>query len=191
NLVHDVGGCVPEHALGADIEYLNDALLVGGDTRKVGTIEDGALEGPRLEQSLFRPLAGAVVGPDQQIADDFAVSIAQRRDRHDRGKATAILADVSQFVNVLDPAVGFEDQGLKARSNGGSDLDAQRFGARYHFLRIGNVGRRDLVHHVGGRVAEHALSADIEYLNDTLLVGGDTRKVGAVENRVLQSPRFN
>jgi hypothetical protein len=30
----------------------------------------------------------------------------------------------------------------------GSPAQAQRFGARDHFLRIGNVGRRDLVHHL-------------------------------------------
>ena len=49
---------------------------------------------------------------------------------------------------------------------------------------------RDLVHHVGGRVAQHALGADIEDLNDALRVGGDAGEVGAVENRVLQGPRF-
>ena len=73
---------------------------------------------------------------------------------------------------------------------GGCELEAQRLGARDHFLRIGDVGRGDLVHHVGGRVAQHALGADIEDLNDAFLVGGDAREVGAVENRVLQGPRF-
>jgi hypothetical protein len=56
--------------------------------------------------------------------------------------------------------------------------------------KIGDIGWGDPVHHVGGRVAQHALGADIEYLNDAFLVGGDTREVGAVENRVLQGPRF-
>ena len=70
------------------------------------------------------------------------------------------------------------------------ELDAQRLGARDHFLRIGNVGRRDLVHHVGGRVAQHAFGADVEDLNDALRVGGDTREVGAVENRALQGTRL-
>jgi hypothetical protein len=65
-------------------------------------------------------------------------------------------------------------------------LDAQRLGARDHFLRIGNVGWRDLVHHFGGRVAQHPLGADVEDLNDALRVGGDAREVGAVENRALQ-----
>src|SRR5476649_2379334 len=46
----------------------------------------------------------------------------------------------------------------------GAELDAERFGARDHFLRIGNVGRRDLVHHLGGRVSQHALGADVEDL---------------------------
>ena len=73
---------------------------------------------------------------------------------------------------------------------GVAEFDAQCLGARDHFLRIGNVGRGDLVQDVGGRVAQHALGADIEYLNDALLVGGDTREVGAVENRVLQGPGF-
>ena len=66
----------------------------------------------------------------------------------------------------------------------------KRLGARDHFLRIGNVGRRDLVHHFGGRVAQHPLGADVEDLDDALRVGGDAREVGAVENRALQRPRL-
>ena len=67
---------------------------------------------------------------------------------------------------------------------------AQGLGARDHFLRIGDIGRRDLVHHVGGGVAQHPLGADVEDLDDTLLVGGDAREVGAVEDRVLQGARL-
>ena len=62
--------------------------------------------------------------------------------------------------------------------------------ARDHFLRVGDVGRRDLVHDVGRRVAEHALGADVEDLDDALRVGGDAREVGAVEDRVLQGARL-
>jgi hypothetical protein len=54
------------------------------------------------------------------------------------------------------------------------------------FFGIGNVGRGDLVHHVGGGVPQHPLGADVEDLNDALRVGRDTREVGAVENRALQ-----
>src|SRR5438309_9280104 len=64
--IYHVGGRVAQHALGADVEDLNDALLVSGDAREVGAVKDRALEGPCLEQSLFRPLAGAVVGSDQR-----------------------------------------------------------------------------------------------------------------------------
>ena len=60
------------------------------------------------------------------------------------------------------------------------------FGARDHFLRIGNVGRSDLIHHLDRRVAQHALGADVEELNDAFFVGGDAREIGAVKNRVLQ-----
>ena len=114
--------------------------------------------------------------------------VAQRRDGHHRRKAAAILADVGQLVDILDPARGLEHQGLEARRDRGSELDAQRFGARDQLLRIGNVGRRDLVHHFGGRVAQHPLGADVEDLNDALRVGGDAREVGAVEDRALQTP---
>ena len=41
-------------------------------------------------------------------------------------------------------------------------LEAQRLGAHDHFLRIGNVGRGDLVQYIGGRVAQHALRTDVE-----------------------------
>ena len=39
--------------------------------------------------------------------------------------------------------------------------------------RIRNIGRGDLVHDLGGRVAKHAFGADIENLNDAFGVGGD------------------
>jgi hypothetical protein len=157
---------------------------------KFGAVEDRALQSPRLEQCLFRLLARGVVGANEQIADDDVPRVAQRSDGHDRPEPTAILADVGQLVDVLDPARGLEDQGLEARRDRGSELDAQRFGARDQLLRIGNIGRRELVHHVGGRVAKHPLGADVEDLNDALRVGGDAREVGAVEDRALQSPRL-
>ena len=130
DLVHHFGGRVAKHPLGADVEDLNDTLRVGGDAREVGAVEDRALQGPRLEQRLFRLLARGVVGADQQIADDGVLRVAQRRDRHHRREPAPILADVGQLVDVLDPARGLEDQGLEARRDRGSELDAQRFGAR-------------------------------------------------------------
>src|ERR1017187_10214079 len=45
--------------------------------------------------------------------------VAQCRDGHDGRKAAAVLADVGQFIDVLDPARGLEDQGLEAWRNGG------------------------------------------------------------------------
>ncbi len=190
DLVHHVGGRVAQHPLGADVEDLDDALRVGGDTRKVGAVENRTLQGPRLEQRLFRLLARGVVGADQQVADNGVLRVAQRRDRHDCREAAAILADIGQLVDVLDAARGLEDQCLEARRDRGPELEAQRFGARDQFLRIGNIGRGDLVHHFGGRVAQHPFGADVEDLDDAFRVGGDTRKVGAVENRVLQRPGF-
>src|ERR1035438_2068314 len=50
---------------------------------------------------------------------------ARRGDGHERRKAAAVLADVSQFIDVLDAARGLEDQGLKARRNGGFEFGAQ------------------------------------------------------------------
>src|SRR5947207_3002414 len=91
----------------------------------------------------FDLLARGVAGAYQQIADDCGLSVAKRRDRHDCRKAAAVLADVGQFVDVLDPARSLEYQCLKARRNRGSEFDAQRLGARDHFLWIGDVGRRD------------------------------------------------
>ena len=118
------------------------------------------------------------------------MSVAQRRDRHHRRKAAAIFTNVSQLVDVLNAARGLEDQRLEARRNRGCQLKAQGLGAHDHFLRIGNIGGSDLVHHFDGGVAQHALGADVEDLNDALRVGGDTGEVSAVENRALQRPRF-
>src|SRR6185295_964554 len=149
---------------------------------------DRALQGPRSEQRFLRLFARGVVGADQQVADDDVLRIAQRRDRDDGGEAAAVLADVGQFIDVLDPARGLEHQRLEAGRDGGSELDAQGFGASDHFLRVGNIGRRYLVHHFGGRIAQHSFGADVEDLNHTFFIGGDAREIRAVENSVLQSP---
>ena len=157
---------------------------------KLALLKIALCRAPAFSRRLFRLLARGIVGADQQIADDGVLRVAQRRDGHHRREAAPILADVGQLVDIFDPARGLEDQCLEAWRNRGSELDAQRLGARDHFLRIGNVGRRDLVHHFGGRVAQHPLSADVEDLNDAVRVGGDAREIHAVENRGLQRPRF-
>ena len=138
-----------------------------------------------LEQRFFSLFAGRVVGADHQVTDDVVLIVAQRGDRHDRREAAAILADVGQFVDVLNPARGLEDQRFEARCDRGFQFHAQGFGARNHFLWVGNIGRCDLIHHIRGRVAQHAFCTDIEDLNDTFFVGGDAGKVGAVEDGIL------
>ena len=88
------------------------------------------------------------------------------------------------------PREALKTRCLETRFNPCRQLLAQGPGARDHFLWIGNVGRRDFVYHVCGRIAQHAFSADIENLNDAFSVGGDTREIGAVENRILQGAGF-
>ena len=86
------------------------------------------------------------------------------------------------------PARGLEHQRLESRRDRRVQLDAERLRARDQLLRIGDVGRGDPVHHLRGRVAQHPLGADVEDLDDALGVGGDARKVGAIENCALQGP---
>ena len=184
--VQHVGGGIAQHALGTDVEDLDHALRVGRDAREVGTVEDRALQRAGLEQRLLGLLASRVVGADQQVSDDAFLRIAQRRHRHDGGKPAAVLADIGQLIDVLDAARRLEDQRLEARGDRRFQFDAQRLGSRNHFLRIGNVRRRDRVHHLCGRVAQHALGADVEDLDHALRIGGDAREVGAVEDGALQ-----
>ena len=111
------------------------------------------------------------------------VSVTALRDAQD-----AIIGYL--LIGTDNTARCLEDQGLKTGRNRGSKLEAQCFSSGDNFLRIGNVGRGNFVHHVGGRVAQHPFGADVENLNDPLGISGDTRKVGAVENRALQRPRL-
>ena len=176
-----IGEVIPERRAGQFVAGVADEglhLLVGvGDDaagvcghQRVNT-EFGEKAGTELlvaqaliEQLLlgFRLLARCVVGADQQVADDSALRVAQGRNRYDRGKAAPILAGVSEFIDVFDAARGFEDQCLEARLNWSGQLQAKRLGARDHFLRIGNVGGRNLVHDFEGCVAQHALGSDVE-----------------------------
>jgi len=128
---------------------------------------------------------------DQQVADDHVLRVTQRRDGHHRAEPAAVLADVGQLVDILDPARGLEDQGVEAGRDRGCEFDAQRFGPCDQLLRIRNVRWCDCVHHFGGRVAQHPLGADVEDLNDTLRVSGDTREIFTVENRALQAPALS
>ena len=130
--------------------------------------------------------AGGVVGADQEVADDPAVIVAQRRDRHDRREAAAVLANVGELVDIFDSSRGLEHQRVETGRNRRPQFRAERVGAGNQFLRVGNIGRRDLVENVGSRVAEHPLGADIEQLDDALVVSGDAREVRTVEDGVLQ-----
>jgi hypothetical protein len=50
-----------EHALGADVEQLDDAFFVGGDNREIGTGEDRGLQGPRFQQRFLAPHFGGAI----------------------------------------------------------------------------------------------------------------------------------
>src|ERR1022692_774354 len=65
DFVHHLGGRVAKHALGADVEDLDDAFRVGGDAREVGAVEDRALQRPCLKQRLFRLFARGIIRADQ------------------------------------------------------------------------------------------------------------------------------
>src|SRR4051812_16913732 len=45
DLVDDLGGAVPQHALGTKVEELDDAFLVSGDDREPGAGQDRVLLG--------------------------------------------------------------------------------------------------------------------------------------------------
>lgn len=145
----------------------DDAARVGGD-QGVDVRFD---QGPRVELLIADALveqhplrldllASGVVRADQQITDDPPLGVAQRRDRHVGREAAAVLADVGQLVDVLDPARGLEDQGLEARRDRRAEFRAERLGPRDHLLGIGDVRRGDPVHHLGRRVAQHSFGAD-------------------------------
>ena len=154
--------------------------------REVGLVRDR----DRVVQVQLDLLTHRIVGADQEVADERVIVVAQRRDRDDGRKAAAILADIGQFIDVFDAARSLERQCLEARRDRGGELEAQCLGARRHFLRIMDVAGVDPVDDFGGAVAQHALGADVEQLDDAFLVSGDDREIGAGEDRGLQGPRF-
>ncbi len=127
-----------------------------GEERRLhaaGLLELDVLPPQRLLERLpllFDLLARGVVGANQQVSDDRVVGGAQRRDRHHGWKAAAVLADVGELVDVLDPTGRLEHQRFEAGRDRRAEFDAQRPCAGDQFLRIGEVGRRDGVHHLGG-----------------------------------------
>ena len=53
DLVHDLSGRVAQHAFGTNVEYLNDALLVGGDYREIGAVKNRILQGTGFKQRIL------------------------------------------------------------------------------------------------------------------------------------------
>ena len=88
------------------------------------------------------------------------------------------------------PREALKDEGFEAGGDGGGEFEAEGFGARDDFLGVGNVGGGDVVDDFGGGVAEHALGAHVEELDDAFFVGGDAGEVGAVEDGVLEGSGF-
>ncbi len=72
------------------------------------------------------------------------------------------------------------------------ELGAERFGARDHFLRVGNVDRRDPVHHLGGGVDRSIRSAPtLKILRITPFASvAILEKFALLKNRSLQTPGF-
>ncbi len=185
---HARAGIGGDHGVADGVERHGQPFLAGLQS-DVGLLQLFVRRHLGVEQMLalrFGLFARGIVGADQQVADDGVLRVAQRRDRHHCRETAAVLADVGQLVDVFDAARGLEHQGLEAGRDRGAEFDAQGLGARDHFLRIGDLGRGDLVHDVGRRVAQHALGADVEDLDHAPGVGGDAGEIGAVENRVLQ-----
>ena len=58
------------------------------------------------------------------------------------------------------------------------EFEAERLRPRRYFLWIVDVAWVDLVYDIDRSIAQHALGADIEQLNDALAVGGDDGESG-------------
>jgi len=79
------------------------------------------------------------------------------------GKRLLSLADVRQFVDVLDPArLPLKTSGFKAGSDRNTKLGAQRKPARATSSgRVRQIGRVDPIDDVGRGVTEHPLGANV------------------------------
>ena len=179
------------------VDVRDDAGRVGGHAGVDVRLEQGAGVELVVAQALAQLhllrldlLSDRVVGADQKIADDGVLRVPERRDGDHGREAAAVLSDVGELVDVLDAARRLEDQGLETRGDRGPQFGAERLGAGDDFQRIGDVRRRDPVHDLGCRVAQHALGADVEYLDHPFGVGGDAGEVGRVEYGILERPRL-
>ncbi len=93
------------------VDVSNDAARVGRDQGVDVRFDQRARVEMLIAQALieflalfFDLFARRVVRADEQIADDVALRIAQRCDRHDSGEACAVFADVCQFIDVFNSA---------------------------------------------------------------------------------------
>ena len=146
-------------------------------------VAETALQGDTVRLGLF---AGGVVGSNQQVPDCGTGWLPQCRYGHQCRKAAAVLADVSQFVDVLNAPRRLEDHRLEAGRDFHAQFGTEEFRARQQFARIGEVRRRHPVDDVVFGIAKHPLRANVEDLDDALAVGGDAGEVGTFDDGVLQ-----
>ena len=118
----------------------------GTCTLDVALVKQGRLnaEGERAHAHVRRRRRDQFLHHVAQVAShhnlslaDFITNIAESDFRYTQGR--------------MRPSLALSKPGscaIEARRDRGCELDAHRFGARDQLLRIGNVGRRDLVHHL-------------------------------------------
>ena len=151
DLVHHVGGRVAQHALGADVEDLDDALRVGGDAREVGAVEDRALQGVTLGQRLFGGLQRADVA-HRGLQPDLSLRL-HAGQQHFGGKGFAVQAPVAPFEEVGAVAQGGIDHLLCPVGRKAS--------VRLAFGRDVAGPKRDEVRLAGGTEHPHRLAIGI------------------------------
>ena len=93
-----------QHPAHAQIGVNVVAVGVGDDDPVRGVLEERAVTQLARASRFLRPLASGVVRTDQQVSDNFFLSIAQCRDRHNRGKPAAVFTEVRQLIDILDTA---------------------------------------------------------------------------------------
>ncbi|MCW0438435.1 hypothetical protein NB723_003399 [Xanthomonas sacchari] len=173
-LTDDLLGAVPEYALAGAIDRAHLAARIEGHDGIDRRVQDRLGQGHAARQRALGGLTFADVQGDAQVAGEFALCGADRRDHQAHLAGRAVAAHIRPLADVGAIALGLFHEYAEAFHRI-PEFCGQHRAAGGHLLGPMERSGSQRADHVLAAVAEQALGAGVEQSDGAVAVGGDDR----------------
>ncbi|MCW0415775.1 hypothetical protein NB689_001529 [Xanthomonas sacchari] len=167
-------GAIAEHAFAGAVDRAYLAARVEGDDGVDRGVQDRLGQGHAARQRALGRLPFADVQGDAQVAGEFALSGADRRDHQAHLAGRAVAAHIRPLADFGTIALGLLHEHTETFHRM-PQLGGQHRAAGGHLLGQVERAGRQRADHVLAAVTEQALGAGVEQGDGTVAVGGDDR----------------